>query len=357
MHPRKGDKLIATLTHFHLIHFTCSWGDGVVDLLLGLPFLIFKSKNQNLLYHSPLNFTALPTSGRRYFIFNLLDMHPRKGDKLIAALIDFHLIHFTCSWGDGVVNLVVNLPFVIYNCGDQNLLYHSPLNFTALPTSGRLYFILNLLDMHRGKGDKLIAALTHFHLIHFTCSWGDGVVDLLLGLPFLIFKSENQNLFYHSPLNFTALPTSGRRYFIFNLLDMHPRKGDKLIAALTHFHLIHLTCMWGDGVVDIVVGLPFLIYNCADQNLLYHSSLNFTALPTSGRRYFSNLLDMHPSKGDKLIAALTHFHWIHLTCMWGDGVVDLVVGLPFLIFNCEDQNLLYHLISQDSPRLEGEFLF
>jgi len=283
MHRRKGDKPIPALTYFHFILCTCVWGHGVVDLVVGLPFLIFNGEDQNLLYHSPLNFTALPTSGRRYFILNLLDMHPRKGDKFIPALTHFHFILCTCMWGHGVDDLVVGLPFLIFNCEDQNLLYHSPLNFTILPTSGRRYFIWNLLDMHPRKGDKLIPALTHFPLIHFTCMWGHDVVDLVVDLPFLFLICEDQNLLYHSPLNFTALPTSGRRYFILNLLDMHPRKGDKLIPA--HFPLIHFTCMWGHDVFDLVVDLPFLFLICEDQNPVYQSPFNLRALPPSGRRY------------------------------------------------------------------------
>ena len=53
-------------------------------------------EDQNLLHHCPFNFTALPTSGRRYFILILLDMPPRKVDKPIPALTDFHFILFTC---------------------------------------------------------------------------------------------------------------------------------------------------------------------------------------------------------------------------------------------------------------------
>jgi len=154
MRPLKGDKPIPALTYFHFILFTSMLGHGVVDLVVGLPFLIFNCEDQNLLYHSPLNFTALPTFGRRYFILNLLDMHPKKGDKPIPALTYFHFVLFTCMLGHGVVYLVVGLPFLFLNCEDQNLLYHSPLNFTTLPTSRRRYFILNLLDIPRWKKGK-----------------------------------------------------------------------------------------------------------------------------------------------------------------------------------------------------------
>ena len=51
--------------------------------------------------------------------------------------------------------------------------------------------------------------LCHFNLISFPWMWGDDVMHLMVGVPFLISKSEYQNLCHDSTCNMRALPTSG----------------------------------------------------------------------------------------------------------------------------------------------------
>jgi len=147
------------------------WGHDVVQIMVCVPFLFWKFVHQNICYHSPHNFTALPTSRRSIYFFNS-KMLPNKEIKKFWAFWNFDLNWFTWLWGDDVVQIMVCVPFSIWKYVHQNICYHSPHNLTALPTFGRNIYFLNF-KMLPSKDDEGILSIFYlwFNFIYMNVRW------------------------------------------------------------------------------------------------------------------------------------------------------------------------------------------
>jgi len=224
--------------NFDLNWFTWLWGDDVVQIMVCVPFSIWKFVHQNICYYSPHNLTTLPRLGA-IFIFLILKCFQARTIKEFWAFLTFDLISFTWMWGDDVVQIMVCVPFSIWKSIHQNICYHSHIISQHSPPLG-VVFIFLIWKLFQARRIKEFWAFWTFDLISFTWIWGNDVVQIMVCVPFSIWKFVHQNICYHSPHNFIALPTSRRNIYFFNF-KMLPSKEDKLELW---FKLIYMTVRW-----------------------------------------------------------------------------------------------------------------
>ena len=165
--------------------------------------------------------------------------------------------------------------------------------------------------MHWRKGQK---SITYFHFILCICMCGHDVFVLVVGVWNFFFKIGKTKIFCTTPhlISQHSPPLEGD--FFFNFFHMHWRKGQKSIPSITYFHFILCICMWDLDVVVLVVGVWNFFKDWEDQNLLYHSPLNFAALPTTGRRFFIKFYTYALKERTEIhsIHYLLSFHFVYL---------------------------------------------
>ena len=99
-------------------------------------------------------------------------------------------------------------------------------------------FIFLILKCFKARTIKEFWAFFTFDLISFTWMWGDDVMQIMVCVPFLIWKSVHQNICYHSP-------RLGAIFMFFNS-KMLRNKEDKRILSILElwFKLIYMTVRW-----------------------------------------------------------------------------------------------------------------
>jgi len=150
--------------------------------------------------------------------------------------------------------------------------------FATTPHVWAQYLFFLIRKCFETRRIKEFWAFWNFDLNWFTWLWGDDVVQIIVCVPFSIWKSVQQNIYYHSPHNLTALPTSGRNIYFFNF-KMLQSKDDKGILSIFYlwFNFIYMNVRWW-CYADYGVCSIFDLKICTPKYLL--------PLPTSGRNIY-----------------------------------------------------------------------
>ena len=167
-----------------------------------------------------------------------------------------------------------------------NLCQHSPCKLRALRTS------------ESGWKRNDFWVICNLNLISFSWMWGDDDVHLMVGVPFFIWKSENQNLCQHSPCKLRALPTSGSGC-LFYLLEMPPSKEEKGFFGLFNLNLISFSWMWGMMLCTLLWVFHFLFENLKAKIFASTLRVNWEHSPPLGAVVCFIHLEMPPSKENK----------------------------------------------------------
>jgi len=126
-------------------------------------------------------------------------------------------------------------------------------------------------------------AIENIYLISFTWMWGDDLVQIMVYIPFFIWKFVYQNISWYSPHIFTTLPTSGFSISFYNFKRIPSKDHEGMLSIWeVLFNFIYMNVRWWSCADNGVCSL-FHLEMCLPKYLL--------VLPT----YFNN----------------TPHHWVH----------------------------------------------